>query len=103
MRHLNLGALTHDQILSEVAEASQWLMRHLPEKHIPVIAYPYGLSPGHGSLPSPASGVRFGLRVEGGWQLGHKERRDFSVPRWNVPSGVSDSGFSLRLRGWLAR
>jgi peptidoglycan/xylan/chitin deacetylase (PgdA/CDA1 family) len=98
--HSNLGALTAEEVVEEIEGTSHWLETLAPHQTVPVLAYPYGIPP---AITSPAAlaGMRFALRVSGGWiQAGHR-LDPFHVPRWNIPAGLSLRGFRARLRGRL--
>lgn len=93
MHHANLGALDAAEVESEIRECEEWLGGLQGVHTLPVVAFPYG------SAPRSPIGERFGLLVTGGWFDAPPPQH--RVPRWNVPSGVSVSGFRARLRGWL--
>lgn len=102
MRHANLGALSFDGALEELRSAGEWLKIHCSSSIIPVVAYPYGIPPRESAEVLPTLGLRYGLLVDGGWLTSTSHVADAKIPRWNVPAGVSDRGFQMRIRGWLA-
>ncbi len=102
MRHANLGALSFDGARDEIQSVSQWLDARCSSSVIPVVAYPYGIPPRDPFDVLLAVGLRFGLLVSGGWIASTSEVADARTPRWNVPAGLSDRGFQVRIRGWLA-
>ncbi len=102
MRHANLGALSRDNALEELRSAGDWLKMHCSSSIIPVVAYPYGIPPRESVGVLQALGLRFGLLVRGGWLTSTSQVSDAMTPRWNVPAGLSDRGFRIRARGWLA-
>jgi peptidoglycan/xylan/chitin deacetylase (PgdA/CDA1 family) len=99
MHHPNLGALADDEVRAELAAAHAWLEAHAAGRLVPVLAYPYGLAPRQPEVALDATPVRFGALVTGGWWARDAVPRPYAVPRWNVPAGLSDLGFEVRLRG----
>lgn len=100
MHHANLGALSTAEAQQEIKAASDWLASRFSISST-VVAYPYGIAP-----RDPAGAVRgtmleHGLVVSGGWLRRGQEVSALSVPRWNVPAGITTRGFQLRLRGWM--
>ncbi len=103
MTHPNLAALEPSAAQAEIAAADAWLRGEYPDRHIPVVAYPYGLAPTDTAATRPTAAMDFGLLVTGGWIRKAEDLSPYAVPRWNVPAGISDAGFSTRLRGWLSQ
>jgi len=100
MHHANLGALSTAEAQHELKAASDWLASRFSISST-VVAYPYGIAP-----RDPAGAVRgtmleHGLVVSGGWLRRGQEVSALTVPRWNVPAGITARGFQLRLRGWM--
>ncbi len=93
MNHPNLGALDADTVADEVRSCSEWLSQLPGVRTVPVLAYPYGIPPRFGAP------IMYGLMVRGGWHMRASVKG--AIPRWNVPAGISDNGFRLRLRGWF--
>lgn len=100
--HANLGALSSDEARTQVVDADQWLRKHFPERYVAVLSYPYGIPPRDPSTALATASCEAGLAVAGGWIRGAEPVDRTAVPRWNVPAGISERGFSIRLRGWLA-
>ncbi len=102
MTHPNLAALTTDDVRREIDAAWGWLHECLSDAIVPVVAYPYGLAPRDAAGAMPRDYADFGLRVTGNWQRAGAVADPLAFPRWNVPSGISEHGFRVRLRGYLA-
>jgi peptidoglycan/xylan/chitin deacetylase (PgdA/CDA1 family) len=103
MSHGNLGAMTAVEISSELSAADVWLRAFAPDKLLPIVAYPFGIAPVDPRAAVPTSCASYGLNVTGGWMRAGQSIFELSLPRWNVPAGISADGFSLRLRGRLSR
>ena len=78
-----------------------WLRERF-ERVIPWLSYPYGRWSDSVAAAARRAGYRAALRVDGGWYRGGVGDL-YSVPRLNVPAGVSGNGFSLRLGGLFCR
>lgn len=97
--HPNLARLPQDELEAELIRPMDWLRTSgLPPSR--VVAYPYGFFSPAVEAAAARAGYLAGLRVEGGW-LPVAQERPWSLPRYNVPAGISDDGFLLRLSGWL--
>jgi peptidoglycan/xylan/chitin deacetylase (PgdA/CDA1 family) len=101
MHHPNLAAMTADLAVKELRSAQEWMDRVIPNRVVPVVAYPYGLVPKDASAIVSDSGLRYGLLVAGGWWGAPPAPSPSAMPRWNVPTGVSRAGYAVRLRGRL--
>jgi peptidoglycan/xylan/chitin deacetylase (PgdA/CDA1 family) len=102
-RHANLEALDRQTAVTEIVQADKWLSERFAQHYDRVIAFPYGLGPSDAPAVLSQSAMLWGLAVTGGWI---RQRIDhpplpWSVPRWNVPAGISINGFRLRMRGWF--
>ena len=97
--HPNLAAIGAAELEPELARPMAWLRERFPDRAIPWIAYPYGLSTSAVEVAAAAAGYTNGLLAEGGTFRREGARRPFAVPRVNVPAGVSLDGFALRLAG----
>lgn len=96
--HPNLARLTAEELAAELARPQAWLReRGVPA---PMLAYPYGLSSAEVERASEGAGYPAAFRVEGGWMPAGGAAR-WSLPRFNVPAGLSNDGFRLRLAGRL--
>lgn len=95
--HPNLARLELPELEAELRRSLEWLER-FPGRHVPVISYPYGLSSPQVERSVRAAGYMSGLRVQGGWCPARLTAL-YAVPRLNVPSGLSGTGFELRLAG----
>ncbi|MGE0553648.1 MAG: polysaccharide deacetylase family protein [Gemmatimonadales bacterium] len=99
--HPNLCALAPEELRDELARPAEWLSERFPTT-VPWLAYPYGLVTTEVARAVAAQGFAGALRVDGGWWPRTIDE-SFNLPRWNVPAGISRSGFRLRLAGWLCR
>jgi peptidoglycan/xylan/chitin deacetylase (PgdA/CDA1 family) len=97
--HLNLAALEADELQRELQLPHDWLTANFPDSYIPWLSYPYGRSSTEVESAAARAGYRAALRVDGGWMGADHRRRSYALPRWNVPRGVSEGGFRLRLSG----
>jgi peptidoglycan/xylan/chitin deacetylase (PgdA/CDA1 family) len=100
--HSRLPALEKTQIHDQMDRTLHWLKAGFARVSR-WISYPYGCQ----SDSVAAAAARFhrgGLLVSGGAIPARQTPPDpFRTPRVNIPSGVSRSGFVLRLAGWRAR
>ena len=99
MTHPNLGALAPDAAIRELGGSLDWVREQFPVQSIPVAAYPFGIAPPDAATVCVAAGLAFAVLISGGWM--QVAPASHSVPRWNVPAGISRNGFLLRLRGRL--
>lgn len=101
MDHVNLGAVDLETSRMQVQRAQEWLSLHFPDRMLEIVAYPYGIPPSEPISTMQGTTITLGLKVSGGRFGAHGVTDAFAVPRWNVPSGITEDGFRLRLRGWL--
>jgi len=94
MTHPNLARLDLGTLKWELATSLEWLRARFSIFR-PWIAYPYGLSNPEVERAAEQAGYLAGFRVEGAWTT--RCRSTFARTRLNVPAGVSDRGFLLRL------
>ena len=97
--HPNLTALEGAELNRELVSSANWLRDSFPERYIPWLAYPYGLANEVVERSSRSAGYVAALRVDGGWMRPWSSTNRFALPRLNVPRGISDAGFTLRLSG----
>lgn len=98
--HPNLSVLGPDRLDEEMSRSAEWL-RSRYDRTINWVSFPYGLSSPAVTSAAMRAGYEAGLLVQGGWMLSKPESR-FLVPRFNVPAGLSDKGFALRLAGMFS-
>lgn len=97
--HPNLTRLSAAELNEELTRSRDWLKR-LGERALPVISYPYGIADSRVWHASQQAGYTAGLMVSGGWFRPSVHDR-LSIPRMNIPAGVSRDGFVLRAAGLL--
>ncbi|HEX6052850.1 MAG TPA: polysaccharide deacetylase family protein [Gemmatimonadaceae bacterium] len=97
--HPNLPLLGPEELRSELERPLAWL-RERVAKPLPWIAYPYGLHDASVMRAARDAGYVAALGVSGGW-LAQRPTELLSLPRVNIPPGVSSRGFSLRAAGLL--
>jgi len=95
--HRNMAALERAQLEVELERPLHWLRERF-EAVVPWLAYPYGLSSPAAEAAAERHGYEGALRVTGGWRSVRDGRR-WSLPRLNVPAGMTADGLSLRLAG----
>lgn len=98
--HPNLARLDEARLTEELERPFAWLRERF-EGVIPWLSYPYGRWSDSVASAARRAGYQAALRVEGGWWGGQGDL--YSLPRLNVPAGISGDGFSLRLGGLFCR
>lgn len=99
--HANLAVLDRDELREELLRPLAWLRDRLGDAALPVLAYPYGRWTPEVEAAAREAGYRAAFRVSGG-RLDPRSEPPYSLPRINVPAGVSVDGFRLRVHGLLA-
>lgn len=99
-KHSNLTCARDGALRSELGRPLEWLRGRF-DSAVPWLSYPYGRSSERVKRTASASGYRGAVRVSGGWVPRGKGVDPFSVPRVNVPAGLSLDGFRLRVSGLL--
>ena len=94
MTHPNLARLDPGRLEWELVTALDWLRARFSVVR-PWLAYPYGITSSHVVGAAERAGYSAGFLVDGAWANGHES--PFARPRLNVPAGVTDRGFLLRL------
>jgi peptidoglycan/xylan/chitin deacetylase (PgdA/CDA1 family) len=95
--HPNLTRLTAQALIPELTRPLEWLAS-TTARTVRTLAYPYGIHSPEVQAAARAAGYDAALRVEGGWF--RREAGDpLVVPRFNIPAGLSEDGFMLRLSG----
>lgn len=95
--HPNLTRLDGSALTEELVRPMDWLKSRVPS-FVPWIAYPYGRTSSRVEARAREVGYVGGLRTEGGW-LPREIRGMMSLPRMNVPAGMSLDGLAIRLAG----
>jgi peptidoglycan/xylan/chitin deacetylase (PgdA/CDA1 family) len=99
--HPNLARLDETRLTEELERPFAWLRERF-ERVIPWLSYPYGRWSDSVASAARRAGYQAALRVDGGWYRGGQGDL-YSLPRLNVPAGISGDGFSLRLGGLFCR
>lgn len=96
--HVNLSRLDGPIMCDELRECHASVAA-MGARAVDVVAFPYGLAPAPALRDELALWCRAAFLVEGGWLAG-PTFDVMSLPRLNVPAGLSLNGFRTRLRGW---
>jgi len=94
--HPNLARLASEDLKKELEQPLEWL-RHRKVRSS-MLAYPYGITCPEVERAAEAVGYVAAFRVRGGWMSRAPDSR-WSLPRFNVPAGITRAGFRLRLAG----
>ena len=100
--HPNLRALPAEEVREELASSLEWLNAWFPKQTIPWLSYPYGIWSQPVCEAAEELGYTAAVRVEGGWVAAGGAVLRYTIPRLNVPFGMSVNGLSLRLAGIAA-
>jgi peptidoglycan/xylan/chitin deacetylase (PgdA/CDA1 family) len=100
--HRRMSGLSDDAATDELQRSMQWLRERF-RSFIPWVSYPYGLFSDETTGVAARLGYSGGLRIDGGWVRPGSQRDSFSLPRYNVPAGLSTEGFRIRLAGLFSR
>ncbi|WP_439643890.1 polysaccharide deacetylase family protein [Gemmatimonas sp.] len=101
--HPELTRLSAAELIDELKRPREWLRAFTPN-YIDAIAYPYGAFNEQVADAAAACGYVGGFAVAGGWRRhigANADSNAYAWPRFNVPSGISVRGFSLRASGLL--
>lgn len=94
--HPNLARVGPDRLHDELAAGLAWLRERF-EGVLPLLAYPYGRFGPAVEAAARAAGYQHGFAIEGGWLSAAGS--GFTLPRWNVPAGISLDGFLIATAG----
>jgi peptidoglycan/xylan/chitin deacetylase (PgdA/CDA1 family) len=100
--HPSLPRLSRAEIASELTRSRDWLAARFGATFIPWLSYPYGHLSAAVIEEAAAAGYRGALAIDGGW-MPPGPPAPYSVPRLNVPAGLSPKGFALRAAGLFCR
>lgn len=90
--HVSLSSVSDDEARQELIKPLHWL--EAAESFNPVLSYPYGARAGRGDSLIQEAGYEYGLLIDGGGALASSlGDHPFSVPRLNIPRGLSREGF----------
>ena len=99
--HPNLARLSGPDLRQELERPLEWLRSRFPiDRVLPLLAFPYGLSSVESRRETEAAGYEGAFAVSGGW-IPRRQSDPFSLPRLNIPDGLSSEGFGLRVAGAL--
>jgi len=98
--HPNLTRIDDGRLADELSRPLEWLTDRFADRMSGALSYPYGLFDGRVASAARAAGYDAALAIDGGWLRDTVFDR-FSVPRLNIPSGLSTAGFRLRIDGVL--
>jgi peptidoglycan/xylan/chitin deacetylase (PgdA/CDA1 family) len=99
--HPNLDAVDGERLEQELLLPLRWLEERFPSAR-PWLALPHGLGSATTRQRASSLGYAAVLMIRGGW-LPAGSLDPMSIPRLNVPAGLSTDGFVLRLRGMFCR
>lgn len=95
--HPNLSALGAAELDDELRRPLTWLRERF-EGVTPYLTYPYGLYSLTVQNAARSAGYAAALCIDGGW-VRSSTQDPFAIPRLDVPSGISQDGFCLRVAG----
>jgi peptidoglycan/xylan/chitin deacetylase (PgdA/CDA1 family) len=98
--HPNLASLSLMDASIEVRRSREWLRAEFGEKVVDWLAYPYGLESPQARVAAANASYVGALCIGGGWHH-PTEVSPFARPRFSIGSGLTTSGFRLRLQGAL--
>jgi peptidoglycan/xylan/chitin deacetylase (PgdA/CDA1 family) len=98
--HPNLAALSPDELEGELRRPLAWLRERFTGV-LPYISYPYGHYSAAVERAAAEAGYAAAFRIDGGWLRDGGASR-YAIPRLNIPAGLSNAGFRLRLSGLFA-
>jgi peptidoglycan/xylan/chitin deacetylase (PgdA/CDA1 family) len=96
--HPNLCRIDDDELAAELRRPLEWLRTRFASV-LPWFSYPYGLHNERVQKAAANAGYTGAFRIDGGWMPRRAPFRPNSIPRFNVPSGLSLNGFRLRIAG----
>lgn len=96
--HVNLAAVPREEARSELRRSIEWLRS--VSLSCNVISYPYGCWTPELEADARDVGYEYGFLIEGGLFSQRIVRQSpFSIPRMNIPRGLSRNGFLARISG----
>jgi peptidoglycan/xylan/chitin deacetylase (PgdA/CDA1 family) len=101
-RHANLARLSTDDLEEELVKPLAWVRAHHSSAVLPWLTYPYGLATSSVVAAARAAGYEAALLASGGWMQRPVGDR-YTLPRLNIPAGLTAYGFRLRLAGIIGR
>jgi peptidoglycan/xylan/chitin deacetylase (PgdA/CDA1 family) len=95
--HPNLCKLSEPELDDELRRPREWI-RSRYSSTVPWLSYPYGLHNEQVQRAAKRAGYVGAFRIEGGW-IARSSANLYSLPRLNIPAGLSLEGFRLRISG----
>jgi peptidoglycan/xylan/chitin deacetylase (PgdA/CDA1 family) len=95
--HAQLAALPHAELDAELQRPLRWLRERFTSV-IDILSYPYGRWSKTTEQHALDVGYKGSLRIEGGWMRSTPPTQ-FGLPRMNIPAGITDNGFKIRVAG----
>lgn len=97
--HPNLARTGGERLDEELARPLHWLRERVPHT-VPALAYPYGCWSPPVASRAAECGYALAFRIDGGWAGRTADRGGcHTLPRLNVPAGLSVDGLALRISG----
>lgn len=98
--HASLIRLSGDALVEELARPRDWLGDRFGDRYVDILSYPYGLHSASVRAAARRAGYLAGLALVPGSvhvaDIPQSMSDAFSLPRLNVPAGLSLSGLQLR-------
>jgi peptidoglycan/xylan/chitin deacetylase (PgdA/CDA1 family) len=95
--HPSLDRLTGPELETELSRPRDWLLERFGPRYVDVVAYPYGRYSDEVLAATRRVGYRAGLTLEPRMLRAGELPADGSLPRKNVPAGLSLDGLRIRL------
>jgi peptidoglycan/xylan/chitin deacetylase (PgdA/CDA1 family) len=96
--HPNLCKLDESELQAELDRPLEWLRSRFAS-FVPWLSYPYGIQNERVQRAAEKAGYLGAFRIDGGWIPPYSSFPSYSLPRLNIPAGLSLDGFRLRIAG----
>jgi peptidoglycan/xylan/chitin deacetylase (PgdA/CDA1 family) len=96
--HPNLCKLDESELQEELDRPLAWLRSRFASV-VPWLSYPYGIQSERVQRAAEKAGYVGAFRIDGGWIPPRSYLPSYSLPRLNIPAGLSLDGFRLRIAG----
>jgi len=94
--HENFAALSTPELIDALERPLAWLVQRFPEQVVRLLAYPYGLYSAQVKSAAARLGIEAAFVINGSWSVLSDSSR-YSMPRRNIPSGLSLTQFKALL------